>query len=265
MADLIRPSSGIKGFSDGVPKVNNSMTFSEIISSKSGKENISNSASAPYSMENGDVHKFGSGSFQSNYRSPPNPIPLYPVTNETNARRSRPSFLDNLNINRVLVETQMKKDEPEKDLFKSDSLLANGVEFPVSSPFYEPPLSAGSFSPSTKLDTVSSPQASEFMMSPGSGGISSKLPRLPVYENGMDMKHEFYLQPKQTEDFSTLEQVPFFIYILSFQLDLNFTWLGIERFVLQVVVFLSYRILKRENQNVYVEGFRETYVVTSER
>lgn len=184
----------------------NSVNFGDFMSFRTGKENISSSASGLFSMENGAVQTFGSESFESNYRSSSNLVPLYPLTNGTNSIRSRPSFLDNLNIPKASSGTNLQSDEFERNSLKSNSLKPKKMDFLGSYPFHKPSLDAESLRPFSKDDSLNSSHAFEPSIVSVSDGMASDQLKLSLKENGMEWKHEFL--PKQNEDFSALEQVP---------------------------------------------------------
>ncbi|XP_024019759.1 protein BLISTER [Morus notabilis] len=200
--DIIRPTANRRGIADD--DMQNNVNFSDLMSFKTGKENISGSASGLFSMENGAIQTIGSMGFESNFRSSPNHVPLYPLTNETNSRSSRPSFLDNLNIHKASSGSHFKKDEFGKDSFKSNSLKPKSVDFLGPSPFHKPSVDAGSLGPFSKINSSTS-QAFDPSINSVSDSIAGDQPKLSVNENGMEWKHEFYL-PKQNEDFAALEQ-----------------------------------------------------------
>lgn len=200
--DIIRPTENRRGFADD--NMQDSVNFGDFMSSRTGKENISSSASGLFSRENGAVQTFGSESFESNYRSSTNLVPLYPLTNETNSRRSRPSFLDNLNIPKASSGTHLQSDEFEKNSFKSNSLKPKRMDFLGSYPFHKTSLDAESLGPFSKDDSLNSSHAFEPSITSVSDGMASDQLKLSLKENGMEWKHEFL--PKQNEDFSALEQ-----------------------------------------------------------
>ncbi|KAL5542474.1 hypothetical protein UlMin_010184 [Ulmus minor] len=199
--DLIRPTTDRRGVAyEVVQNMHSSTSFSDIISSNTGEKNFSSFAGDFSSLENGAVQTFGSTSFESDFKSYPSHVPEYSVANETNSRRSRPSFLDSLNVSRASVGTPFQQDEHEKDSFKLNGLKSKSTDFLGSSPFQKP--SMGSFS---KLDSQSPSHAFEPSMASVSDGNLGGQPKLTVNENGMERNSEFYL-PKQNEDFSALEQ-----------------------------------------------------------
>ncbi|XP_062109001.1 protein BLISTER-like [Humulus lupulus] len=196
--DLIRPTTNRTG------NMLSSGNFRDPIFPKSGKENISSSVIGLSGMDNGAGQTFGA-SFPSDLRSSSNHVPLYPVTNEASSRRSRSSFLDNLNVLRESSGTHLEQDEHIKDSFNSNSLKSKSMDILGSSPFDKPSTYSESLGPLSKLDSHSNSYAFESSMSSVSDSIVSDLPKPSVYENGMERKHDFYL-PKQNEDFTALEQ-----------------------------------------------------------
>lgn len=121
--------------------------------------------------------------------------PFHSAKNETSVKRSRPSFLDSLNISRA-PETQYEHPEIEADLVTSSGSQLNGSDgFGQSSLQYT----------SGKRDN-NGPSLT-------SGASDSPYPfenfRSPLYPvaNGVMPGFTDYSMPKQNDDFSTLEQV----------------------------------------------------------
>ncbi|CAK9184258.1 unnamed protein product [Ilex paraguariensis] len=106
-----------------------------------------------------------------------NHVSASPALAATNTRRSRPSFLDSINVARVSSEST-----PPSELEKADSF---------SSKVYP-------------MDILASPASQNSMNSSVLSGIGGDRFRHGVTEN-MERKHEFYPR-KQDDDFAALEQ-----------------------------------------------------------
>jgi hypothetical protein len=114
------------------------------------------------------------------------------VSTESSARKSRPSFLDSINVTKPSMGSPFH--QPEKDASKFSHLESSGNDTSGSTYFHKP---------AEETKTV---------------GLFSNLTTAPVFnnshdtlmihakENGMEEKHDYY-SSSQNEDFSTLEQV----------------------------------------------------------
>ncbi|GFZ10699.1 similar to BLISTER [Actinidia rufa] len=121
-----------------------------------------------------------STAFSSGFNGSSNHIPLYPAPAETNTRRSRPSFLDSINLPKVPLSEpgkvdsySTKVDEMELSLSASQKLFA---ETDTGQPF----------------SALRAPNVLDMY------GHN-------VNENSMERKHDSYFR-KQDEDFAALEQ-----------------------------------------------------------
>ena len=130
--------------------------------------------------------------------------------NSNSSRRSRPSFLDSLNVSRSSSSSSFQRTEPE-DSFIINTSKSNGIDALGSSAFQKLPVE-------TKTDRSLSEMASSNIPSLFDNATKSSVSftngvgimNTNTKENIMERKHEFY-QPKQNEDFSALEQVPCFL------------------------------------------------------
>ncbi|KAL6970635.1 hypothetical protein U1Q18_030329 [Sarracenia purpurea var. burkii] len=135
-----------------------------------------------------------STAFSFGINSSSNHVPLYPVVSEPDTRRSRPSFLDSINMSRVPVT------EPESiELFSSK---VHDVDVVTSSASQKTETNLP-FSKSMASNVTSTFEHS--MTSSDSTGNGGDMYRRAVNENSMEWKHDSNLQ-KQYEDFSALEQ-----------------------------------------------------------
>ncbi|XP_011029708.1 PREDICTED: uncharacterized protein LOC105129379 isoform X2 [Populus euphratica] len=139
--------------------------------------------------------------FKSDAKISSNHVPQYSVTSESNKRRSRPSFLDSLNVSRSSSQSSFRHSEPEKSFIINTS-KSNGIDALGSSAFQKLPVETETARNFSELMPSSMPSsfdhATPFSVSPVNGVTNAN-------ENSMERNHEFYL-PKQNEDFSALEQ-----------------------------------------------------------
>ncbi|CAN6547639.1 unnamed protein product [Malus baccata var. baccata] len=205
--DLVEPSPSIRGFASEVGKNirGSSEDLSDSLSYKFGEGKLSSFASSISSGQSAPVQTYESmGGFGSDSRSSSNHASLYSVTPETNSRRSRPSFLDSLNVSKTSSGTVSQQPEPEGP-FMSNSSKSSGMNFLGSSPFHKPSMDDDTVRPFLKFES-GAPHASEpSMKSSLSPNAWMDQQRPTVEGNSMERKHEFY-SPNQNEDFSALEQ-----------------------------------------------------------
>jgi hypothetical protein len=146
--------------------------------------------------------------FKSDAKISSNHVPQYSVTSESNNRRSRPSFLDSLNVSRSSSQSSFRRSEPEKSFIINTS-KSNGIDALGSSAFQKLPVETETARNFSELMPSSMPSsfdhATPFSVSSTNGVTNAN-------ENSMERNHEFYL-PKQNEDFSGLEQVSLFCVI----------------------------------------------------
>ncbi|KAI4369728.1 hypothetical protein MLD38_018142 [Melastoma candidum] len=141
-----------------------------------------------------------STAFYSTFSSSPNHLPLHSSNAETPPRRSRPSFLDSLNVPRALPAHPLKSTPSEESVNSSNF---NGLDTLDSS-------ATSRYSSDTHLAAVpkSSQDLSQFpTVAPGSSVYINNIQgqRSNFNELILDGKPDF-LRPKPNEDFSALEQ-----------------------------------------------------------
>ncbi|KAG6764618.1 hypothetical protein POTOM_032096 [Populus tomentosa] len=152
-------------------------------------------------LANAALQTSESTGFKSDAKISSNHVPQYSVTSESNNRRSRPSFLDSLNVSRSSSQSSFRHSEPEKSFIINTS-KSNGIDALGSSAFQKLPVETETARNFSELMTSSMPSsfdhATPFSVS-STNGVTNAI------ENTMERNHEFYL-PKQNEDFSALEQ-----------------------------------------------------------
>lgn len=143
-------------------------------------------------------HKPTSENFSLDSKGSFNHVQQYTATIETNgSRRSRPSFLDSLNVPRVSSSSPFSNTEPEKA--ESFMSYSSKVQSKTLFPETEEVESFSKLSPSKKSASASS-IASSLPANNGGGFL-----RQGIHENSIEKNQDFYL-PKQDDDFAALEQ-----------------------------------------------------------
>lgn len=204
--DSFQPTIDVRGSAseagqrmNGIAEINHSMI------SDYEERKFSSFASSFPSVNNAAPQVLEATGFNSDARGPSGHVPVVSVATETNARRSRPSFLDSLNVPRASSGTLSQHTEAQ-DSFMSNNSNTYGMDFSGSSVFKKPSVETESMAPFSNLKFPNGPSVYDQSMNSsfyfGNGG---DLARLSSNENRMDKKHEFY-STKQNEDFAALEQ-----------------------------------------------------------
>lgn len=203
--DSIPPATNIRGSApedwqhvNGIAHVNDSMI------SDYGQRKLGSSAGSLPSVNNSAVQAWEGTGLSSDFRSSSNHVPLYSVTPETTSRRSRPSFLDSLNVPRASSGTLFQRTEPQES-FVSTSLITNSTDVLGSSPFQKPMVETETMGPYPMLKTSNGPSVEHSMNYSDYSSNGGDLLRPNTNENRIDRKQEFY-SAKQNEDFAALEQ-----------------------------------------------------------
>ncbi|XP_075654172.1 protein BLISTER isoform X3 [Castanea sativa] len=203
--DSFPPTTNLRGSApeawqhvNGIAHVNDSMI------SDYGERKLSSSAGSLPSVNNSAVQAWEGTGLSSDSRSSSNHVPLYSVTPETTSRRSRPSFLDSLNVPRASSGTLFQRTEPQES-FMSSSLITNSTDVLGSSPFQKPSVETETLGPYPMLKTSNGPSVEHSMNFSDYSSNGGDLLRSNTNENRIDRKQEFY-SAKQNEDFAALEQ-----------------------------------------------------------
>ncbi|KAK9991621.1 hypothetical protein SO802_026606 [Lithocarpus litseifolius] len=203
--DSIPPATNLRGSApeagqhvNGIAHVNDSMI------SDYGERKLSSSAGSLPSLNNSAVQAWEGAGLSSDFRSSSNHVPLYSVSPETTSRRSRPSFLDSLNVPRASSGTLFQRTEPQES-FMSSSLITNSTDVLGSSPFQKPLVETETMGPYPMLKTSNGPSVEHSMNFSDYSSNGGDLLRPNTNENRIDRKQEFY-SAKQNEDFAALEQ-----------------------------------------------------------
>lgn len=161
--------------------------FSDSISSMF-RETIRSDSDLP-SLHGATIPKYDSIGYE--VRNSSNHSPINSTSTESSSRKSRPSFLDSLNVARPSMGSPFY--QPEQDASKFSHLESSSNDTSGSTYFHKPPedtKTVGLFSNHTTAPVFSNNQDT---------------PMISAKENGMEKKHDFY-SSSHNEDFSTLEQ-----------------------------------------------------------
>ncbi|MBA0749489.1 hypothetical protein Gogos_003409 [Gossypium gossypioides] len=182
--------------------------FREPMSSEPGERTFSSYSIDFPSVPGPSAWTFGSSEFSFDAKSSTSHMPLQSVTNDTSSRKSRPSFLDSLNVSKASSGSLFQHNQPTKDAFPSHSSQFNSMNAIRSSPLDKPSVESETMGTFSEQRSPVFPSASEF---PGHFAVPAKSngDLLRLNENISEKKHEFY-SAKQNEDFAALEQVDFF-------------------------------------------------------
>ncbi|WRX22154.1 hypothetical protein QQP08_014641 [Theobroma cacao] len=208
---LLDSTESTSGATKSVPEVGQnfqgSAEFREPMIYDFGERKFSSSASGFPNVHAPTMQTSGSSVFTFDARSSSSHMPLHSVTNDSSSRRSRPSFLDSLNVSRASSGSHFQHNEPTKSAIASHSSQLSSISALGSSPFEKPSTEGETMGTFSKLGYPDFPGANEY-----SGNFSvpasnnGDLLRLNVANvNTLDKKHEFY-STKQNEDFAALEQ-----------------------------------------------------------
>ncbi|PPD72186.1 hypothetical protein GOBAR_DD30923 [Gossypium barbadense] len=171
-----------------------------------GERNFSSSSSDFPSVLGPSTQISGSSEFNFDARGSSSHMPVHSVTDDTISRRSRPSFLDSLNVSKASSGSLFQHDKTTNNAFASHSSQFNSFNTKGSSLFEKPSTEIETMGTFSKLGFPEFPGAREY---PGQYSV-------PVYngdllslnvanENVSEKNHEFY-STKHNEDFAALEQ-----------------------------------------------------------
>lgn len=174
----------------------------ETMISNLGEKMIGDSAGV--SIQSSSMQTSESSGFSFDVNDSSSHMPLYPATSDTNSRRSRPSFLDSLNVSRASSGSLYLHSESGNNSFAIHCSQASSTGVSCSPPFQKPLAETGNYYSKqwTSKNPSSNEQPVSSFVSTGNGSESLKS---SVSVNSMDKKHAFYTPPKN-EDFAALEQ-----------------------------------------------------------
>ncbi|XP_057428574.1 protein BLISTER isoform X2 [Lotus japonicus] len=182
----------------GYPHGSLSGGFGDFFNSKF-RETITSSDSNLPSLHAATIPKLDSLGYEA--RNSTNHTPTHSASMESSSRRSRPSFLDSLNVTKPSSGSPFP--QPLQDSSMYNNLESRSNYLPGSNYFHKP-------SEETKIVghlsdlTTSSPF--EHLTDPSVLNSNSQDTLMTnARENGMEKKHDYY-SPSQNEDFAALEQ-----------------------------------------------------------
>ncbi|KAJ0092735.1 hypothetical protein Patl1_25803 [Pistacia atlantica] len=147
-----------------------------------------------------------SSSFSSDIRSFSNHVPMYSGANEFTSTRSRPSFLDSLNVSRSSSGAPFQRSEPEKQSFMSNSSPLNNSDVLGSSVVQKLSMETETIGPFSKSIVPNVSGAFDYLSNSSvSASNGADMLRVHNNESNMAMRDGFY-SSKQNEDFAALEQ-----------------------------------------------------------
>ncbi|RDX63719.1 Protein BLISTER, partial [Mucuna pruriens] len=174
--------------------------FSDSFSSKF-RETITSSDNNLYSLHGATVPKYESTGWEA--RNSSNHTPIHSLSTESSSRRSRPSFLDSLNVNRPLGSPLH---QPEQDLSMSNHLETSSNYISGSTYFHKPSEETKTVPFFSNFTTANVHSPLEHLTTPSVVDNSNQdTLMISAKENGMEKKNDYY-SPSQNEDFAALEQ-----------------------------------------------------------
>lgn len=132
----------------------------------------------------------------------PNHLLSYPASSESSSRRSRPSFLDSLNVVRPSSGAPFL--QPEKYSSASNHLESSIMGTSGSKYFHNSSVETKNMAPFS--NSTSTSLQSQFDHSSNSTSYGQDILSESAKENSKEKKHDLYA-PTQNEDFAALEQV----------------------------------------------------------
>ncbi|KAE9592372.1 hypothetical protein Lal_00028404 [Lupinus albus] len=175
--------------------------FSDSFSSKF-RETITSSGSDLPSLGSATIPRFDSKGYEATNSS--NHTPLNSLSTESSSRRSRPSFLDSLNVTRPSLGSPFQ--QPEQDSSMSNHSESSNKDISGSTYFRKPSEETKDVAPLSSFTTTSFPSPFEDNAIPSVFNNNSQdVLMTSAKENGMDKKHDYY-SPSKNEDFAALEQ-----------------------------------------------------------
>ncbi|KAK7344546.1 hypothetical protein VNO77_14277 [Canavalia gladiata] len=175
--------------------------FSDSFSSKF-KETITSSDNEMLSLHGATIPKYDSTVYEA--RSSSNHIPIHSLPVESGSRRSRPSFLDSLNVTRPSSGSPFR--QPEQDYSMSNHLEPSSNDIAGSTYFHKSSEVTRTVPLFSNVTTVNVHSPLEQLTTPLVVKDNNQDSRMiSAKENGMEKKHDYY-SPSQNEDFAALEQ-----------------------------------------------------------
>ncbi|CAK7327360.1 unnamed protein product [Dovyalis caffra] len=190
---------------DSDSEVLQDMHFNYPMNSDFGERNFSSFSSDLHTLRDTAVQTSESTGFNSDARISSSHVPPHSVTSESNSWRSRPSFLDSLNVSRSSSRSSFQRTELEESFIITNS-KSNGFDALGSSAFQKLAVETETGRRFSELTPSSMPSSFDHATKTSvsfTNGVD--IIKSNTNENSMERKYEFY-SPKQNEDFSALEQ-----------------------------------------------------------
>ncbi|KAK7290432.1 hypothetical protein RIF29_04856 [Crotalaria pallida] len=196
----IKPTNSTTSDNDYAPG-SYSGGFSDSFSSKF-RETIASSDSDLSSLRGATIPRFDSKGYEeSNYS---NHTPLNMLSTESSSRRSRPSFLDSLNVTRPSSGSPFR--HPEQESTMSNHSESSSKDISGSTYFHKSSDETKTVAPFSNFTTPSFHNPFEHNANPSVFNNNSQDTLMTsAKENGMEKKHDYY-SPSKNEDFAALEQ-----------------------------------------------------------
>lgn len=176
--------------------------FSDSFSSKF-RETITSSDNNLPSLHGATMLKYDSTGYEA--RNSSNHTPIHSLPTESSSQRSRPSFLDSLNVTRPSLGSPFHQSEQDSSMSNHLESSSNGIS--GSTYFHKPSEETKSMPLFSNFTTANVHSSLEQLTTPSvvdndnQGALMTS-----TRENGMEKQHDYY-SSSQNEDFSALEQV----------------------------------------------------------
>lgn len=155
------------------------------------------------SLHGATIPRFDSKGYEASNTS--NHTPVHSLSAESSSRRSRPSFLDSLNVTRPSLGSPFR--QPEQDSSMSNHLESSSNDILGFTYSNKPSEDTQTVAPLSNFTTTNFHSPFEHMTSPSVFNNNSQdMLMISAKENGMEKKHDYY-SPSKNEDFAALEQV----------------------------------------------------------
>ncbi|KAE9621213.1 hypothetical protein Lal_00022716 [Lupinus albus] len=175
--------------------------FSDYFSSKF-RESITSSGSDLPNLPGATIPRFDSKDHEASNSF--NHTPVNSLSTESSSRRSRPSFLDSLNVSKPSLGSSFR--QPEQDSFMSSHSESSNKDISGSTYFHKPSEENKTVAPFSNFTAASFHSPFKHNASPSVfNNNSQNMLMTSDKENGMDKKDDYYSSSKN-EDFAALEQ-----------------------------------------------------------
>ncbi|XP_019413580.1 PREDICTED: uncharacterized protein LOC109325589 isoform X1 [Lupinus angustifolius] len=197
---LLQIKSTISSTSDSIyAHGSHSEGFSDFLSSKF-RETITSSGSDLPNLPGATIPRFDSKDYEASNSF--NHTPVNSLATESSSRRSRPSFLDSLNVSRPSLESSYRK--PEQDSFMFSHSESSNKDISGSTHFHKPSEETKTVAPFSNFTAANFHSPLEHNAGPFNNNSQNML-MTSAKENSMGKKDDYY-SPSKNEDFAALEQ-----------------------------------------------------------